>query len=195
MSDLHLADAEGSRFPHLRRPAVWEINAMAMTDVRRLPLDVVTHASWKPFGSLPSDEGTEHDTASLEFLWNDGHLNFIGHHRAEVPWTETGPRCEVLYRHDTHTQALMPMDDDAVIVVAPAAVDFSAPEHFDRVRAFTVPALTPVRLSRGTWHWGPYPRARDSVRLLNVQGRGYPRDNGVVRLARDHGIVFEVAVG
>jgi len=30
------------------------------------------------------------------------------------------------------------------------------------------------------------------VRIFNIQGRGYPNDNGVVELTRDHGVVYEV---
>ena len=38
-----------------------------------------------------------------------------------------GLRCEMLYRHDTHTQSLMSLDVPAVIAVAPAGVEFSNP--------------------------------------------------------------------
>jgi hypothetical protein len=30
------------------------------------------------------------------------------------------------------------------------------------------------------------------VRVFNIQGRGYPNDNGVAALARDLGTVFDV---
>jgi hypothetical protein len=30
------------------------------------------------------------------------------------------------------------------------------------------------------------------VRIFNIQGRGYPNDNGIVELARDHGVVYSV---
>jgi ureidoglycolate hydrolase len=165
---------------------------MTGLDVRRLPLFPVTHDSWGPFGTLPSEEGTEHDRSDLEFEWLDGHLNFIGHARDEVPWTAGGVRCEMLFRHVTHTQALMPMDVDAVLVVAPPGTEFERPDDFDAVRAFALPALTPVLLHRGTWHWGPFPIHGDAVRLLNVQGRRYPEDNECVRLTADHEVTYEV---
>jgi ureidoglycolate hydrolase len=167
-----------------------------MTDptVRRLQLLPVTHDSWRPFGTLPSEEGSEHDTSDLEFEWLDGHLNFIGHRRDEVPWTDAGVRCEMMFRHRTHTQALMPIDVDAVVVVAPPGTAFTAPEDFAAVRAFAVPALTPFLLHKGTWHWGPFPARDAAVRLLNVQGRRYPEDNECVRLAAEHGVAYEVDV-
>ena len=128
-----------------------------------LPLLDVTHDAWAPFGTLPSDEGTEHDTSDLEFLWNDGHVNFIGHTNEEIPFTADGlPICELLNRHDTHTQTLMPVSGPAYVVVAPADIDFSRPEHFETIVAFRLERHAVVHLARGTWHWGPYPLGADS---------------------------------
>ena len=164
-----------------------------MAEIRQLRLEDVTYESWAPFGTIPSDEQTEHDKTDLEFLWHDGHVNFIGHTNREIEFTATGGAlCDLLNRHDTHTQTLMPFDTDAYAVVAPAAVDFSAPEHLDTVRAFFLPRLAVVHLARGTWHWGPYPLAAESVRIFNIQGRGYAQDNGIAWLARDLGLRLEV---
>jgi len=110
-------------------------------------------------------------------LWADGHVNFIGHTNDEIELSAAGGAlCDLLNRHDTHTQTLMPFDTDAYAVVAPASVDFSRPEHFETVRAFHLPRLSVVHLARGTWHWGPYPMHADSVRIFNIQGRGYAQD-------------------
>jgi ureidoglycolate hydrolase len=158
-----------------------------------LRLEPVTHESWAPFGTIPSDEGTAHDTTRLEFLWDDGGVNFISHTNDEIPFTEAGAACcELLNRHDTHTQTLMPFDVDGYAVVAPADVDFSLAEHFETVRAFFLPRLSVVHLARGTWHWGPYPVDAERIRIFNIQGRGYPNDNGVAWLARDHGVTYDV---
>ena len=92
-----------------------------MVETRRLHLLEVTPESWAPFGRIPSDEGTEHDDADLEFLLNDGHANFIAHDNGEIQFSERGGAlCELLNRHDTHTQTLMPVDVEAYVVVAPA---------------------------------------------------------------------------
>lgn len=155
----------------------------------------MSHDSWVPFGTIPSDEGSEHDKSELEFLLNDGSVNFIGHTNEEIKFsTAGGAFCDLLNRHDTHTQTLMPFDGDAYVVVAPASVDFSAPGDFETVCAFRLPRYSIVHLARGTWHWGPYPLGADSVRLLNVQGRGYPNDNTIAWLARDHGVIYEVVL-
>ncbi len=164
-----------------------------MKAVRTIVLDAepATPESFAPFGVLPGDEGAP-PTADLEFQWNDGWVNYIGHDLSEIQVVDGRYRCELLNRHDTHTQTLMPVSDDAMVVVAPAAVDFSLPSHFETVRAFFVPRFTCVHLARGTWHWGPYPCSMPSVRIFNIQGRGYVRDNGIAWLARDHGVAYDI---
>ena len=83
-------------------------------------------------------------------------------------------RCELLNRHDTHTQTLMPMSGDAIVVVAPADVDFSDAAHFDTVRAFVMPRHTLRASAPRHLALGPVPARRaDRVRIFNIQGRGY----------------------
>ncbi len=159
----------------------------------RLRLEPLTPESFASFGSIPSDEGTDDNRADLEFLWNDGRVNFIRHTNDELRFADDGAAiCELLNRHDTHTQTLMAYDTDGYVVVAPAALDFSQREHFDELRAFRLPRHAVVHLTRGTWHWGPYPIAADSIRIFNIQGSGYVNDNGIAWLARDLDVRVEV---
>lgn len=144
----------------------------------------LSHESWAPFGWLPVDDTDPRDPLhDLEFAWGDPHLNVIGHDLAEVVATGRGLRCDEMFRHDTHTQALTPLDAEAVVLVAPAHVPLSDPGQADHVRAFLMRPLETVVLHRGTWHWGPYPVGRSRVRILNVQGRRYLEDNHRVDLA------------
>jgi ureidoglycolate hydrolase len=164
-----------------------------MGDLRVIPLDMqpLTRDGFAPFGVLPSDEGVA-PTADLEFRLNDGWVNYIGHTLGEIDVVDGELRCDVLNRHDTHTQTLMPVSGDAVVVVAPADVPLTTANELDTVRAFLVRRYECVHLHRGTWHWGPYPLDADMVRVFNIQGRGYPNDNGVAALATDLGAVFAV---
>jgi ureidoglycolate lyase len=147
--------------------------------------------AFAPFGVLPAEEGAE-PTADLEFVWNDGWVNYIGHTLGEIETADGALHCDVLNRHDTHTQTLMPVSGDAVIVVAPAGVGMTSAGDLETARAFVVRRYECVHLYRGTWHWGPYPIAAASVRIFNIQGRGYPSDNGVAALARDFGTVLAI---
>jgi len=151
----------------------------------------VTADAWAPFGWLPrADTDPADGEHTLHFEWDDAHLNTIEHSTDEIETTETGLRCAVMYRHETHTQVLSPLDAASVVAVAPATTTFSAPADLDAIRAFVLVPGETVVLHHGTWHWGPFPiRGASSVRLLNVQGRRYAEDNASVDLS---GSVLEV---
>lgn len=149
--------------------------------------------AWAPFGWLPvADTDPADGTRTLHFEWGDPHLNVISHTSDEVEQTERGLVCVGLYRHATHTQALMPISCDAVMAVAAPGTDFSSPGAIDTVRAFRLAPLDVFVLERSTWHWGPFPIGAEPVRLLNVQGRRYAEDNEFADLAALSGTVIEV---
>jgi ureidoglycolate hydrolase len=151
---------------------------------RKVGPEPLSEEAWAPFGWLPVADTDPRDGAHrLSFAWDDVHVNLIGHARTEVPATPDGLRCEMLYRHDTHTQTVMALEVPAVIAVAPAAVAFSDPGDVESIRVFRLEPLEPLVLERGTWHWGPFPVSADEVRLFNVQGLRYPEDNAMVDLA------------
>lgn len=150
-------------------------------------------AAFAPFGWLPVDDSDPRDrTFTYEFTWGDAHVNVISHSPDEVEHTERGTLCAVMYRHDTHTQTLMPLNVESVVAVAPAAVDFSAAADLEAVRAFRLEPLQSFALFRGTWHWGPFPIGPEPVRMFNVQGKRYAEDNASVDLPTRAGAVFEV---
>ena len=143
----------------------------------------LSESAWAPFGWLPVPDTDPRDgDHTMSFAWGDPHVNIIGHARTEVPATDSGFRCEMLFRHDTHTQSVMSLDVPAVIAVAPSTVDFSEAEDVDTIRVFRLEPLEPLVLHRGTWHWGPFPVAAAEVRLFNVQGLRYAEDNASVDL-------------
>jgi len=103
-------------------------------------------------------------------------------------------RCDHLNRHHKATQALVALAGKAtLLVVAPAAFDFSTEDHLSHVRAFVCDGSAGVNLSLRTWHWGPYP-ITDYVDLVNVQGKGFANDNEIAYLERDLGVVVEVVL-
>jgi ureidoglycolate hydrolase len=145
---------------------------------------LLTEADWAPFGWLPVPDTDPRDGEhQMTFQWGDAHVNLIGHARNEVPETDTGLRYEMMFRHDTHTQSLMPLNVPAVIAVAPADVEFEQESDVGAIRAFRIEPLESLVLHRGTWHWGPFPIEGSEVRLFNVQGLRYAEDNRRVDLA------------
>ncbi|MFM8303914.1 MAG: ureidoglycolate lyase [Actinomycetota bacterium] len=159
----------------------------------RITTEVLSAAAFAPFGWLPVDDTDPADGLhSLTYAWGDPHCNVIAHAYDEVVHTEAGTLCTRLYRHDTHTQVLMPLNVDAIVAVAPAATGFADPADLDQIRAFHLRPLDAVVLHPGTWHWGPFPQGPEPVRLLNVQARGYQDDNAHVDLPEALGTAVEV---
>ena len=164
------------------------------TSVRRLTTVPLDEESWTPFGWLPvTDLDPRDGQLRLAYAWDDVHVNRIAHTRDEVPATADGLRCEMLYRHETHTQVLMVLDHPAVIAVAPAAVDFTEPADAEWIVAFSLEPQDSLVLHRGTWHWGPFPRHAEVVTMFNVQGLRYAEDNDMVDLA-GKGMAVEVVL-
>jgi ureidoglycolate hydrolase len=152
----------------------------------------MTARAWAPFGALPVDAGDPNDQVELAFEWNDAHLDYISHSPRDVTRTQRGFRCEGMFRHATHTQALMPLNCEAVLAVAPPDVDFNGGDDLEEIRAFRVRPGHCFVLHRGTWHWGPFPLGAEPVRLLNLQGRRYRDDNGYVDFNQALATVVEV---
>lgn len=159
----------------------------------RLEARALSAEEWAPFGWLPiADTDPADGQQTLHFEWADPHLNVIAHEYDEVEHTDTGAICSVMYRHATHTQALMPLNVEAIVAVAPASIDFTGPTDLDAVRAFRLQPQDTFVLHQGTWHWGPFPVGPEAVRLLNVQGRRYVDDNASADLPALTGAVVEV---
>jgi ureidoglycolate hydrolase len=152
----------------------------------------LTEEAWAPFGWVPVRDTDPRDgTHRLTYEWDDAHVNVIGHTLDEVTAVPGGLRCDVMFRHDTHTQVLMPLDTDAVIAVAPGGVDFSDPADVSQVKAFLLHPQDAFVLHRGTWHWGPFPVGSAQVTLFNVQGIRYAEDNTGVDL-KEKGMAVDV---
>ena len=134
--------------------------AARVVDHRRAP-----HASaWAPFGWLPVADTDPRDADRRPRVR-------VGRpprerHRAradEVEHTDHGLVCAVLYRHDTHTQTLMPLERAPRSWRSrPAIVDFSRPEHLDAVRAFRARAARRARCSPGAPGTGDRSRSSTS---------------------------------
>jgi ureidoglycolate hydrolase len=162
---------------------------------RSIEAQPLTAGPWTPFGWIPVPDTDPADGAErLTFEWNDVHLNVISHAPEEIVHTETGLLCDAMFRHHTHTQALLVLDVPSVIAVAPADVDFAQPGALDSVRAFLLRPLDSFVLHRGTWHWGPFPLGDRPVTLYNVQGLRYAEDNAKVDLA-GRSLAVEVRAG
>jgi ureidoglycolate hydrolase len=147
-------------------------------EVHVLWAEPLTAERWAPFGWLPVRDTDPRDGQSrLQFALDDVHLNIIAHFTDEIPHVNNGLVCQMLFRHVTHTQALMVLDNDALMVVAAPGITLTSPADLEALAAFHLRAKDAFVLHQGTWHWGPFPITADGVTLYNVQGRRYAEDN------------------
>lgn len=161
----------------------------------RIEPQPLTEEGWRPYGWIPVADTDVRDGAHrLHYEWADPHVNVIGHTLDEVPKITGGLRCEMLYRHATHTQVLMVLDHPCVIVVAEPGAALDGPADADRIAAFSLQPLQSLVLYRATWHWGPFPTRSEEVRLFNVQGLRYAEDNEMLDLAA-RGLAVDVLSG
>jgi len=170
------------------------VSASAGTS-RQIVARALSAEDWAPFGWIPVIDSDPADgTHRLVFELGDPHLNIISHDVSEVMMDSSGMWCEKMYRHDTHTQVLCPLDVPAVIAVAPAGRSLEDPAQADSIAAFILEPCQAVVMHRGTWHWGPFPVRDGAVNLLNVQSIAYLDDNTCVDLAAA-GTAVSVVVG
>jgi hypothetical protein len=140
--------------------------------------------AWSKFGWVPLPDTDDRDgDQQLEFTWGDVHVNFIRHTDDEIDTVNGAVVCDRLFRHLTHTQALLVLDQPCVIAVARADASFDTVDDLAQVAAFTLVPGDALVLDRGTWHWGPFPTSSSVVNLYNVQGRRYAEDNESIDLS------------
>ena len=91
--------------------------------------------------------------------------------------------------HNTTCEAILAMDDDVVLHVAPPTNE-PVPQLTE---AFIVPAGTLVKLNTGVWHMGAYPLNKDVAHLLIVlPERIYANDCTVVNYPTEEQMQIEV---
>jgi ureidoglycolate hydrolase len=152
--------------------------------MRVLTPERLTPPAWAPFGWVPvADTDPADGSETLAFAWGDPHLNVIAHAYEEVEHGAAGTVVARMYRHATHTQALMGLNVPSILAVAPADDPMADAAALSSIRAFRLEPLDVLVLHRGTWHWGPFPLGPEPIRLLNVQGRRYAEDNDSVDIA------------
>jgi ureidoglycolate lyase len=159
---------------------------MGDENIRTVTAEPLTAEAWQPYGQVIG--GPDHGSVQCVLELRDDAV----FHLDVLSYTWHPLRCDLLNRHHTATQALIPLGGSpAVVVVAPSSVDFSDPSHLDSIRAFTISGSQGINLAIGTWHWGPYPTGAD-VHLANFQARDVVNDNEIAYLERDLGTVVEV---
>jgi len=154
------------------------LSQLSSPERRSRSAEALEAGAFEPFGWLPVADTDPRDALHhLEFEWSDSHVNVIAHRADEIPRSGGVVRCTEMFRHDTHTQALLVLDVPCVLAVAEPTVRFTSAGDAAAIRAFRLEPLDAVVLHRGTWHWGPHPLHAGEAHLFNVQGWRYLEDN------------------
>ncbi len=95
--------------------------------------------------------------------------------------TRRPPVVDASEYHDSSCEALMPMDGDVLVHVAPAVPDGRFPS--EQAEVFVVPKGTMLVLRPGVWHHGPFALGSEQVScLVGLPERLYARDCVSVKL-------------
>lgn len=164
---------------------------------RKIKAEKLTDSSFAPFGSFMNFIDPECEKIGekpIEFF--PDMLQHFMPPDAMVSYSNV--RCEKrellideLESHSKAGEALLPLDEDVLIQVAPATpkdVKFD----LDKVKAFFVPKGTMVIFKPGTWHQAPYTLSDNAANVLVIlPERTYANDGISVQLKKDEIIQIE----
>ena len=127
-------------------------------------------------------------------FYRDMVLLTMGHSTVGFSVTQTYKReliIKDIEHHNCTGEAIMPIDGDVYIHVAPASAKDIAP--FDEIEVFYVPKGTLVTFRPGVWHSGPYCVEADVVNVLVVlPERTYVNDCNIVSLPEEEQLEISV---
>lgn len=88
---------------------------------------------------------------------------------------------DILEFHSRCGEAMIPLDGDILLQVAPATPDQKIP--YDKAEVFLVPKGTAIVLNYGVWHYAPYAYDCDAVNIMAIlPERTYANDSVVINL-------------
>ena len=153
--------------------------------MKTIKVSPVSHAAIAPYGAMVdmlNPAGFSLDGA-LHRFFPDRVMVYSEDDFAFSPLEVKKPERMVIDAMEMHEMAdeiILPLDDDAVIHVAPTT---PGKPDTSRAEAFVVPRGTLVRLNRGVWHLAPLPVSKPAVHvLIGLPQRTYALDCEVVPL-------------
>jgi len=149
----------------------------------RIKAEPLTSEAYKPFGEVIGV-----DDVHLELRQHESFRMGIIHMR------NRGFRIASLNHHRNSTQALIPLEGKAcLVVVAPPEVTFESPADLKKVKAFLCDGSVGINIGLGTWHQALLPIGPE-MNMVNVQGVHSTEDTYVCDFAKSFDAVIEVAL-
>ncbi len=105
-----------------------------------------------------------------------------------------GYRISSLNRHFNSTQALIPLEGKAcLVVVAPPETTFDNAADLKKVKAFLCDGSVGINIGLGTWHQALLPIGSD-MKMVNVQGVNSAKDTHVCHFDKTFDTVIEITL-
>ena len=156
--------------------------------MKQVKVQLLTRDAFAPFGEfydMANPDGYALCGAIHKF-YPDRVTTTCSGRLAFSPLVVKKPKSMVITQQEYHTTAeeiILPLDDDAIIHVAPASGGKVVTEH---VKAFLVPKNTLVKLKAAIWHLAPLPANKEQVTALIILPEcTYANDCPVVDLSAD----------
>ena len=149
----------------------------------RIKAEPLTRESYKPFGQIIGL-----DEVQLELRQHEAFRMGIIHMRNH------GFRITHLNHHRNSTQALIPLDGKAcLVVVAPPQVTFEKAADLKQVKAFLCDGSVGINIGLKTWHQALLPLGPE-IKMVNLQGINSTEDTYACDFAQAFDSVIEVTL-
>jgi ureidoglycolate lyase len=153
-----------------------------MSKILHIRAEPLTAEAYRPFGQVIGL-----DTIQMKIVNDRFRMGTIQVRRQPF-------RIAHLNRHIKSTQALIPLDGKAcLVVVAPPTVDLDSPEELAQIKAFINDGSCGINIGLGTWHIAPLPLG-PLVTLVNIQGERSGEDTEERSLEEQFNTVIEVVL-
>lgn len=164
-----------------------------MPNTKIEPLTMESFAPYGYFSVMINPKAEKIGTPPIEFYRDMLQLDLGLVTKASFSVCRVQKRPEVINVTEYHTscgEALLPLDNDVLIHVAPATTNDVIP--YDKVKIFLVPKGTCVVLRPGVWHHAPFVDKGNYANVLIIlPERIYANDCHVFELKGNHKVVIE----
>ncbi len=149
----------------------------------RIKAEPLTSEAYKPFGQVIGL-----DDVHLELRQREKFRMGIIHMK------NRGYRITSLNQHRTSTQALVPLDGKAcLIVVAPPDTTFDNAADLKKVKAFLCDGSVGINIGLGTWHQALLPIGSE-LKMVNVQGVNSGKDTHLCEFDKTFNTAIEITL-
>lgn len=149
----------------------------------RIKAEPLTSEAYKPFGEVIGQ-----DDVHLQLRQREAFRMGVIHMQ------HCGFRIDHLNHHRNSTQALIPLEGKAcLVVVAPPDVTFESPADLKKVKAFLCDGSVGINIGLGTWHQALLPIGPE-MSMVNIQGVNSTKDTYVCNFAKSFDTVIEVTL-